>query len=107
MAHSRFPSAVSVEPRSIETAVAKLAQRQSPRGFVPNHLRCKSLQIRLYGVVIANAMSPPASDPRSLQRRSYRDVMSSAAKTAMVFSVLLSLRDSRAVVRQRPALYPV
>jgi hypothetical protein len=100
---------VSVGRSTIETGVARLAQCQDPRDFASIHPRCKSLQIRLHGGLIVTTMSSPTSDPRSLQQRSSRDVMWSAAGPR--WSSLSCCRKTAARPcdndRARPALHPV
>ena len=65
---------VSVGLRTIETGDNILAQRQSPRA---SRRLCVDAKVPKSASTAATSrtMSPPASDPRSMQRRSSRDVM--------------------------------
>ena len=65
---------VSVGLRTIETGDNILAQRQSPRASRRFCVDAKVLKSASTAAT-SRTMSPPASDPRSMQRRSSRDVM--------------------------------
>jgi hypothetical protein len=58
----------------IETEGAKLAQRQYPRGFEPNELRCKSPEFRLRAARSTRSR-PQTPDPRTMSHRSSRGVI--------------------------------
>ena len=72
-ATSRSLAPVSVEPCTIETGAAILAQRQSPWASRQFSVDAK-VQKSASSAATSRTMSPPASDPRSMQRRSSRDV---------------------------------
>ena len=94
----QLPPSVSMTRNDIETEGAKLAQRQYPRGFEPNDLRCKSSEIRFRAV-----RSIRSRRKRPIRERCHIDRLGASSGDRKAFRCLVPLSEtgSRRVMRQR------
>jgi hypothetical protein len=97
----RLSPPVSVTPCGMETGGAKLAQRQCPRGFEPNDLRCKSPEIR-FRAARSTRSRPQTLDPRTMSHRSSRGVIRKSECLSMSCPAVKNRQPrSRATTTQR------